>query len=159
MQMLQLLALEPTLLEYVGLEILYVDSSLSPCYVHFILYSTNPVQSPVQSPVQTPVQSPVQSPVQTLVQSLVQTLVQSLVQTPVQSPVQTLVQSLVQTLVQTPVQSPVQSPAFTTTSLYKPVSLVPRLPPFFVLRFAFSIIHGSGRARKMGKAWEHLSRE
>ena len=26
-------------------------------------------------------------------------------------------------------------------------SLVPRPPPFFVLRFAFSIIHGSGRAR------------
>ena len=25
-------------------------------------------------------------------------------------------------------------------------SLVPRPPPFFVLRFAFSIIHGSGRA-------------
>ena len=37
-------------------------------------------------------------------------------------------------------------------------SLVPRPPPFFVLRFAFSIIHGSGRARKMGKAWSHLSR-
>ena len=38
-------------------------------------------------------------------------------------------------------------------------SLVPRPPPFFVLRFSFSIIHGSGRARKTGKAWEHLSRE
>jgi len=37
-------------------------------------------------------------------------------------------------------------------------SLVPRPPPFFVLRFAFSIIHGSGRARKTGKAWFHLSR-
>jgi len=35
----------------------------------------------------------------------------------------------------------------------------PGLPPFFVLRFAFSIIHGSGRVRKTGKAWEHLSRE
>ena len=29
-------------------------------------------------------------------------------------------------------------------------SLIPRLPPFCVLRFAFSIIHGSGRARKTG---------
>ena len=38
-------------------------------------------------------------------------------------------------------------------------SLIPRPPPFFVLRFAFSIIHGSGRARKTGKAWEHLSRD
>ena len=38
------------------------------------------------------------------------------------------------------------------------ISLVPRPPPFFVLRFAFSIIHGSGRARKTGKAWSHLSR-
>jgi len=36
---------------------------------------------------------------------------------------------------------------------------VPRPPRFFVLRFAFSIIHGSGRARKTGKAWEHLSCE
>ena len=35
-------------------------------------------------------------------------------------------------------------------------SLVPRPPPFFVLRFAFSIIHGSRRVRKTGKAWEHL---
>jgi len=26
------------------------------------------------------------------------------------------------------------------------LSLVPRLPPFFVLQFAFSIVHGSGRA-------------
>ena len=39
------------------------------------------------------------------------------------------------------------------------ISLVPRPPPFFVLRFAFIIIHGSGRARKMGKAWAHSSRE
>ena len=39
------------------------------------------------------------------------------------------------------------------------ISLVPRPTPFFVLRFAFSIIHGGGRARKTGKAWEHLSRE
>ena len=31
-------------------------------------------------------------------------------------------------------------------------SLVPRPPPFFALRFAFSIIHGSGRAGKTGKA-------
>ena len=38
-------------------------------------------------------------------------------------------------------------------------SLVPRPTPFFVLRFAFSIIHGGRRARKTGKAWEHLSRE
>ena len=38
-------------------------------------------------------------------------------------------------------------------------SLVPRPPPFIVLRFSFSIIHGSRRARKTGKAWEHLSRE
>jgi len=37
-------------------------------------------------------------------------------------------------------------------------SLVPRPPPCFVLRFAFSIIHGSGRARKTGKAWSHPSR-
>ena len=36
-------------------------------------------------------------------------------------------------------------------------SLVPRPPPFFALWFAFSIIHGSGRARKMGKAWSHPS--
>ena len=34
-------------------------------------------------------------------------------------------------------------------------SLVPGPPLFFILRFAFSIIHGSGKARKMGKAWEH----
>ena len=27
----------------------------------------------------------------------------------------------------------------------------------FVLQFAFSIIHGSGRTWKQGKAWEHLS--
>ena len=38
-------------------------------------------------------------------------------------------------------------------------SLVPRPPTFFVLRFAFSIIHGSGRARKTGEAWSHSSRE
>ena len=30
-------------------------------------------------------------------------------------------------------------------------SLVPRPPPFFVLRFAFSIIHGSGRVAKNGE--------
>ena len=30
-------------------------------------------------------------------------------------------------------------------------SLVPRPPPFFVLRFSFGIIHGSGRARKRGR--------
>ena len=35
----------------------------------------------------------------------------------------------------------------------------PGLPRFFVLRFVFSIIHGGGRAQRMGKAWEHLSRE
>ena len=29
----------------------------------------------------------------------------------------------------------------------------------FLFLFSFSIIHGSGRARKMGKAWEHLSCE
>ena len=34
------------------------------------------------------------------------------------------------------------------------VSLVPR---FFVLQFACSIIHGSRRAVKTGKAWEYLS--
>jgi len=38
------------------------------------------------------------------------------------------------------------------------IRLVPRPPPFFVLQFAFSIIHGSGRARKTGKAWSHSSR-
>ena len=38
-------------------------------------------------------------------------------------------------------------------------SLVSRPPLFFVLRFAFSIIHGNGRARKTGKAWSHPSRE
>ena len=37
-------------------------------------------------------------------------------------------------------------------------SLVPS-PPFFVLRFSSSIIHGSRRVRKTGKAWEHLSCE
>ena len=37
-------------------------------------------------------------------------------------------------------------------------SLVPRPTRFFfVVWFAFSIIHGSGKARKTGKAWEHLS--
>ena len=38
-------------------------------------------------------------------------------------------------------------------------SLVPRPPPFFVFRYAFSIIHGSGGVRKTGKAWSHPSRE
>ena len=38
-------------------------------------------------------------------------------------------------------------------------SLIPRPPPFFVLRFAFSIIHRSGRVRKTGKAWSHPWRE
>ena len=35
----------------------------------------------------------------------------------------------------------------------KDYGLVPRPPPFFVFRFAFGIIHGSGRAakKKMGK--------
>ena len=42
---------------------------------------------------------------------------------------------------------------------YCKTSLVPRPPLFFVLRFAFSIIHGRGRARKTGKAWSHPSRE
>ena len=37
-------------------------------------------------------------------------------------------------------------------------SLVPRPPLFFVLQFAFSIIHVSGRARKMGRTWSHSSR-
>ena len=37
-------------------------------------------------------------------------------------------------------------------------SLVPRPPPFFVLWFVFSIIHGSERVRKTGKAWSHPSR-
>ena len=45
----------------------------------------------------------------------------------------------------------------TTVATCSQSSLVPRPPPFFVLRFSFSIIHGSGA--KMGKAWEHLSRE
>ena len=35
----------------------------------------------------------------------------------------------------------------------------PAPPPVFVLRFAFSIIHGSRRARKTGKAWSHSSRD
>ena len=39
------------------------------------------------------------------------------------------------------------------------ISVVPRPPCFLILRFAFSIIHGSRRARKTGKAWEHLLRE
>ena len=43
-------------------------------------------------------------------------------------------------------------------------SLVSRPPLFFffVLRFAFSIIHGSGRVqkkKKTGKAWSHSSHE
>ena len=36
---------------------------------------------------------------------------------------------------------------------------IPRPPPFCVLRFVFSIIHGSRRARKTGKAWSYSSRE
>ena len=44
--------------------------------------------------------------------------------------------------------------AVTLRSMKARSSLVPRPPPFFVLRFAFSIIYGSGRVRKMGKAWE-----
>ena len=39
------------------------------------------------------------------------------------------------------------------------VASFPGLPPFFVLRFSFSIMHKRGRARKTGKAWDHLSRE
>ena len=39
------------------------------------------------------------------------------------------------------------------------VASFPGLPRFVVLRFSFSIIHGSGRAQETGKAWEHLSRE
>ena len=42
------------------------------------------------------------------------------------------------------------------------LNLIPKPLPFFVLRFLFSIIHRSGRsgrARKTGKAREHLSRE
>ena len=42
--------------------------------------------------------------------------------------------------------------------MYRPHSLVLRPPLFFVLRFAFSVIHGSGRAQKTGKAWSHPSR-
>ena len=38
-------------------------------------------------------------------------------------------------------------------------SLVSRPPPLFVLRFAFSTIHGRGRVRKTGKAWSHSSHE
>ena len=37
-------------------------------------------------------------------------------------------------------------------------SLVPRLPPFLVLRFAFSKIHGSGRARKTERKPENKRR-
>ena len=58
--------------------------------------------------------------------------------------------------------TPSQNTAWASTHTHYIVtshSLVPRPPPFFVLRFSFSIIHGSGRARKTGKAWEHLSRE
>ena len=33
-----------------------------------------------------------------------------------------------------------------------PIASLPGLPRFIVLRFAFSIIHGSGRAQKTGKA-------
>ena len=36
-------------------------------------------------------------------------------------------------------------------------NLIPRPSPFFVLQFAFSIIYGSGRERKTGKAWSHPS--
>ena len=36
----------------------------------------------------------------------------------------------------------------------KDYGLVPRPPPFFVFRFAFGIIHGSGRAaKKNGEVW------
>jgi len=45
------------------------------------------------------------------------------------------------------------------SNMHLTASLIPRPSPFFVLRFAFSIIHGSGWAWKMGKAWSHLSRE
>ena len=38
-------------------------------------------------------------------------------------------------------------------------SLIPRPPPFFVVRFVFSIIHGSRRAWKTEKAWSHPSYE
>ena len=38
-------------------------------------------------------------------------------------------------------------------------SLVPRPTSFFVLQFAFSIIHRSGRTQKLRKAGEHLSCE
>ena len=38
-------------------------------------------------------------------------------------------------------------------------SLVPRPPPVFCSLVSFAIIHGSGRAQKTWKAWEHLSRE
>ena len=46
---------------------------------------------------------------------------------------------------------------FRHTHTHTHSSLVPRPPPFFVLWFAFSIIHGSGRARKTGKTWSHPS--
>ena len=38
------------------------------------------------------------------------------------------------------------------------VASFPGLPHFY-RPFAFTIIHRSGRPAKMGKAWEHLSRE
>ena len=52
-------------------------------------------------------------------------------------------------------------PPLQTSSTSSKVSiiLVPRPPRFCVLQFAFSIIHGSGRARRTGKAWSHSSCE
>jgi len=37
--------------------------------------------------------------------------------------------------------------------------LVPRPILCFVLQFALTILHGSGRAVKMGKVWEYSSHE
>ena len=48
---------------------------------------------------------------------------------------------------------------FTSTSYHTQDKLAPRLPPFFVFRLVFSIIHGSGRMAKTGKAWSHSQRE
>ena len=45
-----------------------------------------------------------------------------------------------------------------TSKKYEPLASFPGLPGFY-FPFVFTIIHGSGRSVKMGKAWEHSSRE
>ena len=62
-------------------------------------------------------------------------------------------------LVQRTVPACPTPPSHLYTILNHYISLIPRPPPFFVLRFLFSIIHRSGKVRKTGKAWEHLSRD